>query len=407
VEPLDESASRKYELSIGERLSEKERAAAETASLDPRKRFLDQTTDSARLLEAQGYVLFPKLKTSVRTQGLAGAIALQGADLLDAPFRGGGVHHARRLADHLEVGEPDLIVTDAIEVAAGGSELTERGSALYVVLVATNAVAHDATAARILGIPPQQVDHVKIASERGYGPLWANEIEHEGDMGVGQTAAYAKAFGPHGAMPVVDFPKRYEREMRAKVPVEVIAAAPWDAAGAQGAVLDWLYWSYDQPKDVRRLMQSWPPFSVVVGRFPGKPPEPQHGRVVVVGDAAIEAWGKLGSSKSATLVPGDPPGVRELVLGFARATGVRPPLAEVFAPGFMARLARFFGPRSPAAPPPAEPAKAADIERLKRRKGIRDGSIVEEPEPESDAAAAGAAPGEDTADEPPAEAKTA
>jgi hypothetical protein len=201
-------------------------------------------------------------------------------------------------------------------------------------------------------------------------------------------------------MPVVDFPKRYEREMRAKAPIEVIAAPPWDAAGAQGAVLDWLYFTYDQPKDARRLVQSWPAVSIVVGRFPGKPPEPQHGRVVVVGEPAIEAWRALGSSKAATLIPGDPPAIRDLVEGFARALGVRTILQDMFAPGLLARLARFFGPKPPPPPPLAATAKAADIERLKRRKGLRDGSIVEEEEGEEGADAGPAAPAEPTASPP-------
>jgi hypothetical protein len=181
-------------------------------------------------------------------------------------------------------------------------------------------------------------------------------------------------------MPVVDFPKRYERDMRAKVPLEVIASPPWDPAGAQGAVLDWLYLTYDQPKDVRRAMAAWPATSIVVGRFAGKPPEPQHERVVVVGDPAIEAWRALGSRKAATLIPGDPPSVRDLLDGFARAIGgkARPPHHEVFVGGLVARLGRLFGGQGPAAEPPAgEPAPAAAIERLARRKGLRDGSIVD------------------------------
>ena len=406
IETPDTTALRRYRLSLGEPLSKAERAAADPSAIDARKRYLDEVTAPARLFEAEGYVLFPKLKSAVRTHGVSGAIALQGRDLLDEGWPEGGVHHARRLVDHLEVAEPDLIISDGIEIAVGGSELTERAYPLGVIVMATNAVAHDATVSRILGIPPQQVEHLKLANDRGYGPLWANEVEVVGDLGVGAASAHAKGSGGHGYIPAVEFPKRFEREMRLKVPVEVIASPPYDVAGAPGVALEWLYMSYDLPKDLRKGMAQWPALSILAGRFEGKPPEPQHDRVAVLGDAAIAAWRRLGWSAAAEvrpphtrerfkrpdgrageaiLFPGEPPPLGNVVLGMTALTGgkAKAPLHDLYAGSFLDRLKRRLG-MTPKPPEATETVSASAIERLKERKAER-AAPPPEPEPAPDA----------------------
>lgn len=368
IRPTDSARLGRYRLSVGPLLDGGERRAIDRGDLDAsavdaRKRFWSEVRTSACLADAEGLVLFPKLKSNVLSHGLTGAIKLVGIGLLldDDRMEGHNYHNHRRIADMLEVAEPDLIVTDGIEMALGGNQMTERGHPLGALVMARNCVAHDATLARILGLNPEGIEHLRIASERGYGPLWADEIELGGDVKVGELASRVRSFGDTGFMPVTDFPKRFEREVRQPCPVEVIGAPPWDVAGSHGLVLDWLYMTYDF-RERRRDMAEWPPLSIVCGGFGGDAaPPPSNERVFVIGDRAIEAWRALGwggfgltlpgfvrrlvrgpsrverftapegRKGWAWLVPGDPPTHRDVLLAIALGTGlrVRPPLVRL------------------------------------------------------------------------------
>lgn len=308
-----------YDLELGEPLTEQERRSGRRASgepLDSRARFFSRVHASARLYECESFIAFPKLRSSVLTEGLSAAIAL-GVELVAEQDRRAGqaLHHARRLADLLEIAEPDLIVTDAIEIPFGGSPANERAYKLAAAIISTNAVAHDATCARILGLHPERIEHLRIAYERGYGPIFADEIDVLGDLHVGELCARVRRFGDAGAIPVVEFPAKFKRQTRRDFPLEIIAEPPWDPAGAHGVFLDWLYSLYDPPEG-RARMAEWPRASVLVGSFAGAPPRPRHELVVAVGDGAIDACrGRLAALPAGSrFVPvgGDPPSCDDL-----------------------------------------------------------------------------------------------
>jgi hypothetical protein len=309
--------------------------------------------------------------------------------------------------DVLEIAEPDLIVTDAIEIGLGGSRLTEHAYPLGIIIMATNAVAHDATVARILGLHPERIEHIRLAHERGLGPIWANEIQVDGDMRIGEANAHVRSFGDAGNIPLTEFPAKFEREMRREFPLEVLAApaASRDAAGAPGVVLDALYLTYDI-RWRRAEMVNWPAASILASDgFEGAVPDPVHGRVFVVGDRAIEAWRRLGwpawgfsfpcslramfggpgrierfsrpdgGKGWAILVPGDPPSERDLSAALVLGTRgrIRPSVvrfdlvldATVRAIGtWFRRMLRNLG--------GIETVEAAHIARLKVRKAARD-----------------------------------
>ncbi|MBN94580.1 MAG: hypothetical protein CL928_10985, partial [Deltaproteobacteria bacterium] len=148
--PTDEARYYRYQLSVGRRMSSEERRGVDP--IEQACRYWDRVTTGWELYHADGVVLFPKLKSSHLVHGLGGAVALQGSgflrgsDLLD----GHDQHHSRRLVDLLELTDPDLIVTDGVEVGLGGSPQTQAGHRLGAVLVANNAVAHDVVCAHLL-----------------------------------------------------------------------------------------------------------------------------------------------------------------------------------------------------------------------------------------------------------------
>ncbi len=426
IDPTDSGRLRRYRLSVGEPISDEERygaaAARDPASIDPRKRFWREIETSAALHDAEGFVLFPKLKSNVLSHGVTGAIKLVGIGLLldENRMAGHNHHNHRRIADMLEIAEPDLIVTDAIEAALGGNQMTERGYPLRLLVMATNAVAHDATIARILGLHPERIEHIRLAHERGYGPIWANEIELVGDVRIGEANAHMRGFGDTGFLPVVEFPQKFKRETQLEFPMEILARPPWDVAGSHGLLLDWLYMTYDfRPR--RKAMAAWPPATILVGGFPdgGLPSLPRHDRVYVVGDRAIEAWRRLGWPARrlvvprfvrrllrgpgefqwyrrpdgrrglAVLLPGDPPTHRDMILGFALGTRLKllVPLLrfDLLYDSYVRMLAtnirRWWRNRGG-----VEVVEASSIERLKARKAARASTTATTPPATTEAA---------------------
>jgi uncharacterized protein (DUF362 family) len=97
------------------------------------------------------------------------------------------IDHDFRLEDKIvdlqRIATPSLVVVDAI-VGGKGRMLTPEAVPLGMIVVGTNPVAVDATCCRMLGIDPASIAHVRIASERGLGPIEEARIELGGDVGL-------------------------------------------------------------------------------------------------------------------------------------------------------------------------------------------------------------------------------
>jgi uncharacterized protein (DUF362 family) len=88
-----------------------------------------------------------------------------------------------KIVDLLEVGYPDLIVSDAIEIGHG-SEFAPYLYHLGAILIANDPLAIDMVAARILNYQPEDVGHLVEARDRGYGTLDWRDIEITGDVSI-------------------------------------------------------------------------------------------------------------------------------------------------------------------------------------------------------------------------------
>jgi len=88
-----------------------------------------------------------------------------------------------KIVDMLEAGYPDLVVSDAIDITYG-FESAPYPAHLGLLLISDNPLAADAVAAYIMGYKPEDVQHLKIASERGYGSLNLKDISIEGDADI-------------------------------------------------------------------------------------------------------------------------------------------------------------------------------------------------------------------------------
>lgn len=96
-----------------------------------------------------------------------------------------------KIVDLLEPGFPDLIVTDAIDITYG-FESAPYPARLGALIISNDPLACDVAAAYIMNYRPQDVLHLKLAHERGYGSLQLKDIHITGDIGIEKLKAKPK-----------------------------------------------------------------------------------------------------------------------------------------------------------------------------------------------------------------------
>ena len=73
-----------------------------------------------------------------------------------------------KIADLQYIIQPQFIAIDAI-IAGEGRMLTPKPFALNLIIMGNNQVAFDAVCCAIIGVDPRTVEHIRLASERGFG----------------------------------------------------------------------------------------------------------------------------------------------------------------------------------------------------------------------------------------------
>jgi hypothetical protein len=72
--------------------------------------------------------------------------------------------------------------------------LTPMPFDLGLVIMGNNQMAFDAVCCNIIGVDPRTVDHLRLSSEAGFGPLDLSAIEVSGDVPLEEAKAMAKGF---------------------------------------------------------------------------------------------------------------------------------------------------------------------------------------------------------------------
>ncbi|NUN16498.1 MAG: DUF362 domain-containing protein, partial [Myxococcales bacterium] len=88
-----------------------------------------------------------------------------------------------KVADLQYIVQPQLIAIDAV-TAGEGRMLTPIPFDLGMVVLGNNQVAFDSVCCHIIGIDPMTVDHIRLAHERGFGPVDLSEIQISGDLSL-------------------------------------------------------------------------------------------------------------------------------------------------------------------------------------------------------------------------------
>ena len=98
-----------------------------------------------------------------------------------------------KVADLQYIIQPQFIAVDAI-TAGEGRMLTPVPYDMGLVLMGNNQVAFDAVCCRMIGIDPLSVDHIRMAHERGFGPVDLDDIQITGDCSLDEAKEKAKDF---------------------------------------------------------------------------------------------------------------------------------------------------------------------------------------------------------------------
>ncbi len=267
-----------------------------------------EVTTAREIIDNDFLIYAPKLKSNVLCQGLTAAIKLNMGLLLDKKrLWNHNLNLDKKIVDLLEVGFPDFIATDGIEVSLGGNQLTQHGRHLGIILMATDPVAHDVVCSHILHLDPQHIQYLRIAHERGYGSLSLDEIEIEGDISLEEIRQKTKNWD----LGVVKVDK-------VDCNIKTIVGEPYCPGGCHGIFLDWLYMFKDRKPE---LWKNFPPWTVVIGQYSG---DVSASRVMVIGTCS----GIQGKVKARKLrkIRGCPPRHKDLVLWFFLKTGIINPL---------------------------------------------------------------------------------
>lgn len=264
---------------------------------------------SRKMVEANTLIFMPKLKSNVLSHGMTAALKLNIGSLDDLERMW---HHDHlldeKIVDILEAAHPRLVVTDAIEIAIGGNQMTEHRHSLGLIIVADNPLAHDFVAAQLLNLNPSQIGHLQVAIQRGYTPAALTEIEILGDYPVEEIMAKTSGLST-GMIRVEDFDS----------PLDIHSGTPYCTGGCHGIFLDWLYMLKDRsPQRLDRL----PEIPVIIGRTE----EVIHAsRILVIGDCA-ESSPHLHGKK--LRITGCPPTHRDLMLKMGLKTRVLAPFVR-------------------------------------------------------------------------------
>jgi hypothetical protein len=89
--------------------------------------------------------------------------------------------------------QPQFIAIDAI-IAGEGRMLTPIPRKLDLIVMGNNQVAVDSVCCRIIGVDPMEVEHIRLAHERGFGPVDQAKIKLSGDVSLDEAKRRAKGF---------------------------------------------------------------------------------------------------------------------------------------------------------------------------------------------------------------------
>ena len=190
-----------------------------------------------------------------------------------------------KVADLQYITQPRFIAVDAI-VAGEGRMLTPVPFAMGLVLMGNNQVAFDAICCRMIGLDPMEVEHIRLAHERGFGPVSMDEIEVSGDVSLEEAQKRAEGFKT-GLIRVEDyFEGTNIRAYGGRPPSDTDDYCWGGCPGAMEEAIE-IMRIFDTATDTKM-----PPVHIVFGRYQGELNANPGEKIVFIGDCA-EFKGKI------------------------------------------------------------------------------------------------------------------
>lgn len=182
-----------------------------------------------------------------------------------------------KVADLQYILQPQFICCDAI-VAGEGRMLTPIPFDLGLVIMGNNQVAFDAVCCHIIGIDPMEVEHIRLAHERGFGPVALDQIDIEGDVDLEGAQLRAEGFRV-GLVRVEDYFDGTNIRAYGGRPPGTEKAYCW--GGCPGAL--------EEAIEILRLFdeatdEKMPPIHIVFGHYEGPIDAEPGEKVVFIGD---------------------------------------------------------------------------------------------------------------------------
>ncbi|MGD2294519.1 MAG: DUF362 domain-containing protein [Candidatus Aminicenantes bacterium] len=253
-------------------------------------------------------VYAPKLKSNVLSHGLTAALKLNMGILMDRErMWNHNFKLDQKIADILEVGFPDFIATDAVEVCFGGNQMTQHGHPLGLVILAKNPLAHDVVCAHILHLNPSDIPYLRIANQRGYGPLDLSDIQVGGDVSLEDIREKTE-----------NWDLGVQRVDRVETGMRILCGLPYCTGGCHGVFLDWLYMIKDRKPNLWKKLPEW---TVVMGQYKG---DISTDRLMKIG-TCTEVQGNVKARRRAK-IKGCPPKHKDFVLLFFLKAGILNPM---------------------------------------------------------------------------------
>jgi uncharacterized protein (DUF362 family)/ferredoxin len=159
--------------------------ARQAVCLPLSSRFIKTLTVSKAIREADLLINVPKFKTHLQTR-ITGAIKnmfgiVPGAEKARVHLRAPSpVHFSEALVDIYQIRIPDLTILDAVVGMEGNGPSSRDLRPIGKILAGSNGVALDALMAWMMGVPPGEVDMLRIAAQRGLGEIEPRRMDIQG-----------------------------------------------------------------------------------------------------------------------------------------------------------------------------------------------------------------------------------
>jgi len=131
--------------------------------------------------EADAIISVPCLKTHVRTGVTASLKNMKGVLPGLEKRRTHRTGLDRAIVDLNRVAKPDFVVVDAINCMEGTWTIPDDTVRMSLILAGADPVSVDSVCAKLIGLNPEKIMHIKLAEEEGLGIADLNRIGIEGE----------------------------------------------------------------------------------------------------------------------------------------------------------------------------------------------------------------------------------